>query len=52
MSDIGIIESDKRITTVKTRVIGNHQHLLRVDHEITAFLDKELENLLVAKSKR
>jgi rfaE bifunctional protein kinase chain/domain len=51
MSDIGIIESDKRITTVKTRVIGNHQHLLRVDHEITSFLDKELENLLVTKIK-
>jgi len=39
----GIIESPQRITTTKTRVIGNHQHLLRVDHEITSFLDADLE---------
>ena len=52
MPDTGIIESDKRLTTVKTRVIGNHQHLIRVDHEITDFLDKELENLLVEKVKK
>ncbi|MBN1599894.1 MAG: hypothetical protein JW894_16480 [Bacteroidales bacterium] len=49
MTDIGIIESDRRKTTVKTRVIGNHQHLLRVDHEITNFLDQELQELLLNK---
>jgi rfaE bifunctional protein kinase chain/domain len=52
MSDVGIIETEKRITTVKTRVIGNHQHLLRVDHEITTFLDKQMETQLVAKVKK
>ncbi len=50
MSDIGIISSSQRKTTVKTRVIGNHQHLLRVDHEITSFLDTELEIQLLDKA--
>jgi rfaE bifunctional protein kinase chain/domain len=49
MSDEGIIESDNRITTVKTRVIGNHQHLLRVDQEITSFISIEQENALLKK---
>lgn len=31
----GILQSDDRVTTVKTRVIGNHQHLLRIDAEDT-----------------
>ncbi|HLG03220.1 MAG TPA: bifunctional ADP-heptose synthase [Bacteroidia bacterium] len=30
----GILKSRERITTVKTRVIGNSHHLLRVDEEI------------------
>jgi rfaE bifunctional protein kinase chain/domain len=50
MDDEGIVESPGRITTVKTRVIGNHQHLLRVDHEITSFLDPELETQLLQKA--
>ncbi len=29
----GIIRSGERVTTVKTRVIGNNQHLLRIDAE-------------------
>lgn len=43
----GIIESPQRLTTSKTRVIGNHQHLLRLDHEITSFLDNPLEEMLL-----
>lgn len=31
----GILQSNDRVTTVKTRVIGNHQHLLRIDAEDT-----------------
>lgn len=50
MNRSGIIESSKRKTTVKTRVIGNHQHLLRVDDEITFFLDYELEQQLLLKA--
>ena len=34
LSDKGIIKSKKRITTVKTRVIGNHHQMIRVDEEI------------------
>jgi len=33
LSDKGIISSPDRLTTVKTRVIGNNQQLLRIDHE-------------------
>jgi D-glycero-beta-D-manno-heptose-7-phosphate kinase len=49
MTDKGIIESDQRLTTMKTRIIGNHQHLLRVDHEITSFLDSGLEKLMMKR---
>ncbi|MBN2523828.1 MAG: hypothetical protein JXB24_11185 [Bacteroidales bacterium] len=49
MTNEGIVISDKRQTTVKTRVIGNHQQLLRVDHEMTSFLDKETESALLEK---
>jgi D-glycero-beta-D-manno-heptose-7-phosphate kinase len=52
MTDEGIIESDKRITTAKTRVIGNHQHLLRVDQEITTFIDHELETRLIERVEK
>lgn len=45
----GILVSGERQTSVKTRVIGNHQHLLRVDHEMTGFLDHDLEQQLITK---
>ena len=47
MTNKGILISAKRKTTVKTRVIGNHQHLIRIDNETTDFLDSELEQLLI-----
>ncbi|MFM7015829.1 MAG: bifunctional heptose 7-phosphate kinase/heptose 1-phosphate adenyltransferase [Bacteroidota bacterium] len=34
MSTQGMIQSDERVTTVKTRVIGNNHQLLRVDDEV------------------
>ncbi len=43
MTDEGMLVSPKRQTTVKTRVISDNQHLLRVDEESTNTLDKELE---------
>ncbi len=49
MTGAGIIASPKRQTTTKTRVIGNHQHLLRVDQEMTDFLDPDLEETLTEK---
>ncbi|MCF6169835.1 MAG: bifunctional ADP-heptose synthase [Bacteroidales bacterium] len=37
----GIIQSSKRVTTTKFRVIGNNTQMLRVDEEITSDLEKE-----------
>jgi D-glycero-beta-D-manno-heptose-7-phosphate kinase len=45
----GIIESEYRRTTVKTRLIANNNHLLRVDEEQTDELNAELENELYAR---
>ncbi len=45
MTHDGIIVSTERKTTVKTRVIGGNQHLLRVDDEETAPINKEQEKL-------
>jgi len=35
LSTDGIVKLDERITTVKTRMISQQQHLLRVDEEVT-----------------
>jgi len=37
----GILQSNKRITTTKFRVIGNNTQILRVDEEIQSDLEKE-----------
>jgi rfaE bifunctional protein kinase chain/domain len=39
----GIMEAPDRITTVKTRVISQHQHLLRVDRETDKPLSEAME---------
>ncbi len=39
LSTAGLVQSDKRKTTTKTRVLGNNHQLLRIDHEITDDLD-------------
>ena len=46
MPEEGVIESPERITTSKTRIIANHQQLLRVDQEVDHYIDEELENTL------
>ncbi len=47
LSSKGIINSKKRITTVKTRVISNNHQMIRVDEEIeTAINEKDVEALL------
>lgn len=47
ISPEGIIESSDRKTTVKTRVIGNHQQLLRIDSEqINAITTEESKALI------
>ncbi|MBI5219590.1 MAG: D-glycero-beta-D-manno-heptose-7-phosphate kinase [Bacteroidia bacterium] len=45
----GILSSPERKTTIKTRVISDGQHLLRVDEEITNPLCKETETLFIQK---
>ncbi len=42
-----VVYSKERITTIKTRVIGNSQHLLRVDNEQTNNITPEEENALI-----
>ncbi|MBN2273774.1 MAG: hypothetical protein JXR41_10345 [Bacteroidales bacterium] len=46
MTSQGIIRSPLRKTTVKTRVIAGHQHMLRIDDEADEYLDKELVDQL------
>jgi D-glycero-beta-D-manno-heptose-7-phosphate kinase len=45
----GLVFSETRQTTVKTRVIGNNQQLLRIDHEQMLDITEEEENNLMAK---
>lgn len=49
ISSKGITLSNERTTTVKTRVIGNNQHLLRIDAEETDDITKSEEETLLAK---
>jgi len=45
----GIVKCTNRITTVKTRVISQHQHLLRVDEEICTPIPVDTEAKMMAK---
>jgi rfaE bifunctional protein kinase chain/domain len=45
----GVIYSEKRKTTVKTRVVSNKQQLLRIDSEDTFPISKTEEDLLIDK---
>jgi rfaE bifunctional protein kinase chain/domain len=47
MTTTGILKSKGRTTTVKTRVIGNHHQLLRVDEEVSNELSKQESELFV-----
>lgn len=48
----GIIISDKRQTTTKTRVLAGSQHVLRVDREDIFDLDKTEEKKILEKLKK
>ena len=48
MTADGIIKSDKRKTTVKTRIISSNQHLLRIDDEQTAPLPEDIEKQFIS----
>ncbi|MFO7829524.1 MAG: bifunctional ADP-heptose synthase [Bacteroidales bacterium] len=43
----GIIEDESRKTTVKTRIIADNQHLLRVDEEVDNELKKDIEEQFI-----
>jgi len=47
----GVIYSDERITTVKTRIIGNNQQLIRIDSEEVGDISKRLEFSIVERLK-
>jgi len=51
LSQEGIVEDKSRQTTVKTRVIADNQHLIRVDEEIDTELSGETEMLFIDKIK-
>ncbi len=48
----GIIKHDSRITTIKTRVISDNQHLLRIDEEIKNSISEEVETELIKHIKK
>jgi len=47
----GLLFSSERVTTVKTRVIGNNQQLIRIDSEETGNISKGLEFAIVERLK-
>lgn len=51
LKNSGIIPFDDRITTVKTRVIGNSQQLIRIDHEKIEPISSSAEFALLEKIK-
>jgi len=50
LDSVGLIRSTSRTTTVKTRVISDNQHVVRVDEEMTDDLSKADEDLLIARA--
>lgn len=52
LSSKGIIQADGRMTTVKTRVLGNNQQLVRIDNEQTDPITSSTEFALVEKVKQ
>lgn len=52
LSAEGIIKSNKRITTVKTRIIGANHQMLRVDEEIETSINSAETKLLIEKVKQ
>ena len=47
IGDLGALSHKSRVTTVKTRVIAKHQHIVRIDHERRDALRPELEEKLL-----
>ncbi len=51
MSDEGIIKDKSRPTTVKTRIISNHQQLIRIDEEDSKPISREIESRMIERIK-
>jgi len=47
LSSIGLVRSNNRTTTIKTRIISQDQHMLRVDEESTSPLQSQDEEQLL-----
>lgn len=47
VEDRGVLADKSRVTTVKTRVIAKHQHIVRIDHERHDALRAETEERLL-----
>lgn len=43
----GIVTDNARPTTVKTRVIAHHQHVVRIDHELKGDIDRTVERRIL-----
>lgn len=52
ISSHGLVSSSSRKTTIKTRVIGNQQHLLRVDNEQTNEITDDEADALIAEVEK
>lgn len=56
IGDRGVLAVERRITTVKTRVIARHQQIVRIDHErrdpLTPEVEEALFRVLLASLKR
>lgn len=48
----GLVASKERQTTIKTRVLGNNQQLLRIDQEQTSDIDDRAEDDLIGAVKK
>ena len=49
LSSAGIVQDELRKTTIKTRVIGDSQHLLRIDEEEIGAISEGQENAIISK---
>lgn len=49
LSNDGIVKCADRMTTIKTRVIGNNQHLLRIDEEVLTNITAQEENEFIQR---
>ncbi len=47
----GLFRDKGRPTTVKTRIIGNNQHIVRLDREVRASITSEAETSIISKLK-